>query len=841
MRPSIFLAAIAAAALPAFGQGVMLPAEQNAGPVALKSHRVQVVIDNHVAETRVEQVFVNNAASALPVEYLFPLPKNAAVTGFDLVINGKAVKGQVEEKAAARAQYMKLVGRTGNAGLLDYLNHGLMRVSLGNIEPGQDQKIEIRYTQVLSLERGLAAYELPLKTTAAAAATTGDFTVGVKIKSPVALGSVYSPSHTIKVNRPNAHEASFGFEKDRAVLDRDLRVYYSVTEKEFGLNLVTHRPDPAKPGYFLCLIAPKSEVNTAKIIKRDVIFVLDVSGSMRGKKLEQAKEALKFCVNRLNAGDKFTLIEFDSNVLPYSEELLDADPQNVAKALAHIDGIQVRGGTNINDALLKACSIKREAGRPGMVVFLTDGLPSAGERNPDAIARNVLAKAEGLKIFSFGVGYDVNTRLLDGVSEQTGAAADYVRPDEDIEVKVGQFYSKASRPVLANLKLEIAGADAKILDIYPRKLPDMFAGGQIAVFGRYEGHGPVGVKLSGDAAGKAETFAYEAALPAKDADHKFVEPLWAQRKIGYLLDALRQKEDDELKNEVIRLSKAYGIQTPYTAYAAMEKMNEVAAAHNRRNGAAPGRAAFGGQGGGAGLGVPADGKGAPGLDPRARGEGGVPPAKPGAGPAPAPSAPTSGAAAAPAQDDAAGKQREALDRLAAGAESRKADKDFLEQRGQSEKKAKQAEELQRALGNFRADAGRDAVNNAAYLRRLKEAENAGGPGAADLRQVGNATYFRYGGLWVDDRFAPDAEVTKIKFGSDAYFALLSAKPELAETFKLGNALVLVTAAGKAVVIGAEGEETLTDARIAALFVDAPEKEEKKDEGKTGEGKAEDKK
>ena len=208
----------------------------------------------------------------------------------------------------------------------------------------------------------------------------------MKIKSPIALGSVYSPSHTVKVSRPNANEAVLGFEKDQASLDRDFQLYYGVTDKEFGLNLVAHRPDPSKPGWFLCLIPPKSEVDTAKIIKRDVVFVLDISGSMRGVKIEQAKNAMKYCVNRLNEGDRFTMIEFDAKVYPWTEELIPADKDNVAEGVAHIEGIKTRGGTNINDALMKALSYKREAGRPGMVMFFTDGLPTSGERNIAQIA-----------------------------------------------------------------------------------------------------------------------------------------------------------------------------------------------------------------------------------------------------------------------------------------------------------------------------------------------------------------------------------------------------------------------------------------------------------------------
>jgi Ca-activated chloride channel family protein len=822
------LATLALAVGNARAQGILLPVDSTHGGVSLVSHRVQVTIDNHVAETRIEQVFTSAAPSPVACDYLLPIPPGAAVTDMTLTINGKALKGEIAEKNAARAEYMKLVGRTQNPGLLEYMNHGLMRIAVGNVEPGKEQKIEIKWSQVLSVDRGLASYELPLRTTAAAAASVQkDFTVGVRIKSAIPLGSVYSPTHTVKVNRPNANEAVLGFEKDQATLDRDFRLYYSITEKEFGLNLLAHRPDASKPGWFLFLVSPKSEVNTAKILKRDVIFVLDVSGSMRGEKLTQAKAAMKYCVNRLNEGDRFTIVEFDAKVFPWTEELIPASRENIDKALAHIDTIREKGGTNINDALMRALAYKRDADRPGMIVFLTDGLPTSGERNGQQITRNVLGKrTDNLRIFSFGVGYDVNTHLLDGISNETNAAAEYVKPGEDIEVKVSQFYGKASRPVLANLKLEIEG-NAKIVELYPKRLPDMFAGSQIAVFGRFEGAGAAKVKLTGDAGGKIETFTYDVVFPEKAEGHKFVEPLWAQRKIGYILDALRTQDSEELRAECIRLSKMYGIPTPYTSFVAAERNNAVATGAYRQD--ARGRAVGGPVPGGLGGGGQGKGENRNGaVDPKS-----APPNAPGLN-----------------QDQA---RRESLNRLlqneakkSAGpgkpdADGRPAEK----QAGDKPRPAAEAaaaapadrdkranDELAKSLAfGLKADSGKDAVAVAGYLRKLKEAEGGHGVGAGDYRQASGMTFFRYGQFWVDERFAAEFELTKIKFGSEAYFKLLETKPEWTDAFKLGNALIIMTADGKAVVIGSEGEEKLDSAKLAALFTAAPKKAETKEEKK----------
>jgi Ca-activated chloride channel family protein len=854
-----FAAAAFLSASTASAQGLLTSDKQVPGsPIVLLSHRATVDIENHVAITRVEQIWVNQSASALGGEYVLPLPKDAVVRNFTLDINGKLLRGEVADPVAARKKFRQLVFQTGNVGLLEYANHQLIRVAVGELKPAMHQRVVVNYVQPLTVDRGLAAYELPLRSTTAATAVRNDLTVAVKIKAPSALGAVYSPTHEVRVRRPTAEEASLSFERGADTpLDRDFRLFYQVTDREFGLNVVAHRPDPKQPGTFMMLLSPKADLAAARTIKRDIVFALDVSGSMRGEKIEQAKNALRYCVNKLGDGDRFGLIDFAADVSVWKEQLVPADDANRKAALERIDGLQTRNGTNIHDALVRALSYPREAGRPMMVVFLTDGLPTNGVKDPAAIAEAVRGKTAGAKVFCFGVGHDVDTHLLDGFSSDSNGATEYVAPGEDIEVKVGRFFAKVGKPVLADPKVIVEGAGVKVSDVHPQRLPDLFAGGQVTVFGRYEGSGPVKVTLTGDAGGKAETFTYEAALPAAEARNGFVEPLWAQRKVGVLLDALRRKDDPELRDAVVKLAVRYGIQTPYTSLIAEERLEQAAAfkkeALDRPSGAGAAggakgddkaggnrteksvgdnglRAGFGGaaaqrrkamesaerllpqlrglkeqrEAGKQGAAGDRDG-----ADAGARGGTGgalsgtvAPPAPPAA------KAPGASSAAAPAKPAEAEASADAAPLPAA-------DRAAEEQKRKSDERA-------RSLGRLQAATGEDAVRNAGYLKDLQVAEQAARTDA-DIRVASGLTFVRLQRVWIDERFSDDMVRTQLKFGSEGYFRLIESHPELLEAFKLGNSLVLVTAPGKALVVGPDGEEDLTDAALAALFTAAEKK------------------
>jgi Ca-activated chloride channel family protein len=306
---------------------------------------------------------------------------------------------------------------------------------------------------------------------------------------------------------------------------------------------------------------------------------------MAGAKIDQAKKALKFCVNSLNPEDRFDIVRFSTEAEPLFKSLSDAGAEKQKKALAFVDDLRAAGGTAIKDALAAALDERpgqRDAGRLFMVVFLTDGEPTVGEQDPDKIIASVKDAKNGrdVRVFCFGIGNDVNTKLLDQLAEQTRAAAQYVLPNEDLEVPVSTFFAKVQDPMMTGLKLDLGTAGAG--KIYPKDLPDLFKGDQLVVFGTYSKAGASAAVLTGTINGQPAKIAQDITLPeSTDQSQDWIAKLWAVRRVGYLLDEIRiNGESKELKEEVTELARRWGIVTPYTAMLIVEdeRVRGVAAA-----------------------------------------------------------------------------------------------------------------------------------------------------------------------------------------------------------------------------------------------------------------------
>src|SRR6266545_3590885 len=569
MRRFVPILLLLAMAAPAHARGLLIPTERKVPPLAMLNHHVSVAIEDQVAVTKVEQTFRNHTDRQLEATYVFPVPKGASVRKFTMYVDGKEMAGELVEADKARQIYQSIVQRTQDPGLLEYMGNNLFRMRVFPVPPKGDQKISISYTSVAEQENGVIEYVYPLKSDGKAVETLDKFSLTVHLKSQHRLQNIYSQTHAITMTRPNDREAVINFEKEQAILDRDFHLYFTVGNKDVGLTALTHRPIADSDGYFLLLISPRAELSKEQQIPRDMVFVLDTSGSMRGKRMAQARNALKYCLSNLGANDRFNLLNFATTVNTYSDKLLPATTDQVAQAKKWVDNLEASGGTAINDALTAALAQRTgDNTRTFNVVFFTDGRPTIGETNVGRIQKNVLAKnTANTRIFTFGVGDDVHATFLDQLAEQSRALSTYVREHEDIEHKVSSLYSKISNPVLTGLKLHV-GPDVKIAEVYPPQLPDLFHETQLVVLGRYSGKGHAAIKLTGNVGKFAKEFVYEVNFPEKTKDDKsFVEDLWARRKVGYMLDHIRVNgAQKELVDEVVVLAKRYGIITPYTSY-----------------------------------------------------------------------------------------------------------------------------------------------------------------------------------------------------------------------------------------------------------------------------------
>jgi Ca-activated chloride channel family protein len=537
--------------------------------LAVKYHHVNVTIGDQYARTVVDQVFLNDAPFVLEGTYIFPMPSDASVSKFSMFADGEELAGKVLDKDEARGIYEQIVRRLRDPALLEYVGEGMFRARVYPIPaarsgvPGE-KRIKLSYEQVISCEGGVCRFVYPLNTEKFSASPLQSVAVSVRINSERPIKSVYSPTHQIAVNRISDYEVSASFEASNVRPDKDFILYYTLSEEDFGVSLLTYKV-PGEDGFFMLLASPKYEQN--KTIPKDIVFVLDTSGSMAGEKLAQAKGALKFCLNNLNSADRFDVVSFNSDVSRFSESLLAAEPAKIKDSLSFVDRIESAGGTDINSALLAALKLTGDnSQRPRMIIFLTDGLPTVGTTEVERILSNAdSAGGNGTRIFSFGVGFDVNTHLLDQLSGQSSGVSEYVLPGEDIEVSVSSFYAKVKNPVLSDIQLTFSNVVVK--ETYPRQLPDLFSGSQLIVFGRYSGGGGSLVTLEGSTGEKTESYSYEVSFPEEEGGNDFIPRLWASRKIGYLLDEIRlHGENKELVDSIIALSLKYGIMTPYTSF-----------------------------------------------------------------------------------------------------------------------------------------------------------------------------------------------------------------------------------------------------------------------------------
>jgi Ca-activated chloride channel family protein len=545
-----------------------------------------------------------------------------------------------------------------------------------------------------------------------------------------------------------------------------------------------------------------------------MVFVLDTSGSMQGARIKQARAALKFCLRNLHPEDRFALINFASTVNVHTPKLIWASREHLHKAQQMVDGLEAEGGTDINSALETALQMRTtDTRRTFTIVFFTDGQPTVGETNPDRILENVAAKnTANTRIFTFGVGDDVNAVLLDRLADSTRSVSTYVRESEDIETKVSGLYAKISHPVLTGLKLSV-GPDVSISEVYPPHLPDLFHGSQLVVLGRYKGHGPSRVTLTGSTGVESKEFVYEVNFPGHTKDERaFVEDLWARRKVGYLLDQIRTSGNNkELVDEVVRLAKRHGIATPYTSYLVVPDTATPVANNGtyfRRVSPAPDKEvhflqALDSYPAAAVTGVPTASAPATALPSPGTVQFSpvfVSPTMQWAMP-PTPPAPSASTRQTGGTEEEEEEEEEDAPTITAP-------------RGVTVSSAVTPYENHGfAVNSTTGKLGVDLSEQLSALRNQSQLAQCA------AREANGRRCVELGGAWIDDGFRAKMKRVTVKAQSAAYFRILERHPEMKEVFRLGNRVVWVTPSQSALVIDTTGgQEQMSDEAIDALFV-----------------------
>ncbi len=567
---------------PTLADGLIIPEDLSPDYLAVRYHHVTVDINDGHAVTHVEQEFYNPHSVPVKGRYTFPIPPDAILSNFKATLDGRSQTVTRQTKAQTKAVLYNIVTQRRDPSLLQYADWETLAFDL-DLPAGGSQQMTLQYEEVLAPTGGMHHYHYVLGTERYTAQPLDEVSITVNVDSSTGLGSLYSSSHPVSTERLAAGQARVSWYAENIQPSENFDLFFSPAEGGFGGGLLTGQREGQS--HFLFMFSPENEANQAHVLPKDIIFVVDRSGSMSGEKIEQARNALHFILNQLNPDDRFSMIGFDDHLTVLSETLQHVDHQTLVDARAFVDSLSADGSTNLEAALQTGLAILNQSetriNASKMIVFLTDGLPTAGLTDTGLIARLVAQSNQELeaRLHVFGVGYDVNTHLLDRLAGENDGTVTYVQPGENLELVLSDFYGRIAHPVLTDIEVSFEGIDVN--DLHPQQLPDMFQGSSLLLTGRYQVTGSdVTVRVRGKAGELSKEYVYQFDLD-QTGNHDFVPRLWATRRVGQLLDQIRVTgETPALVEELQGLGLGYGLVTPYTTFVIQAQTGGAASAEN---------------------------------------------------------------------------------------------------------------------------------------------------------------------------------------------------------------------------------------------------------------------
>jgi Ca-activated chloride channel homolog len=523
---------------------------------------IRATVEGRVARIEVEEQFRNNGGGMAEGTYHYPLAGEAVFQSLSLWMGETEMRGELMDATKARGIYEEIVRRRRDPALVTLAGHQLLRAQVFPIQPGETRKVVLRFTQILEKEGDALRWRYALGADDRSSARPD---IRVTLREPARFGRPFSPTHTVQVSGDD--------DRTIAITDAargDVELFLPLQSTAAGLSVVTFAPG-GEDGYFLLYVTPPDMSDTQRM-SRDLTMVVDVSGSMSGPKLEQAKAAMLQVLGTLGARDRFRLISFSSGVRSFREGYTAADAAALESARNWTTALVADGGTNIEGALREA--LRRDASRTrdgnlDVLVFLTDGVPSVGETQPERLAALASAASGGTRVFTVGIGTDVNTYLLERMAQDGHGAADFVPPNGNVEQTVGNLARKLRAPALVDLR--VVSSPARIVSMEPVRLPDLFAGQELVVLGRYQGGGSGPLVIEGTRDGQSVRVSTPVEFAARESEHEYVSTLWAARRIGALTRTMRlEGATPERIEEIKALALRHGIVTEYTAYLVQE-------------------------------------------------------------------------------------------------------------------------------------------------------------------------------------------------------------------------------------------------------------------------------
>lgn len=554
-------------------------------PLWLKSYQASVKITDQIAVTHVDQTFKNESMMRMEGIFIFPLPDNAVVTELALWINGQRVVGSVMESDTARAVYQNIVRRSIDPALLEYLGNNIFKLSVFPIEangsPMSERRIEITYAELLSITANLVEYKFFMKAVSMSSKAVSKALVDFDVTSQKNMVSITSSTHsgpeiTIVKSGTNHYLGTCG--NENTLSEKDFKLGYQVENTVYSLNLLTYVPSgnffdvKGDDPYYALWITPP---DTAKPIKKNVAFVADISSSMSGTRIKQLKQSLKAMVNTLAPADMFNIIAFSTSVQKFKDNLATAGTETKSSAITFIEQLTEMGLTNMQDAFKAAFKCAWDDTSMNAIIFLTDGKPTWPDTNSLSVADSVAARNKGrISVFPFGIGDQVGGGFLKRLAGDNAGFATIIAADDSISSIMNAFMHAISFPLIKNISVNYGGLVTS--DVLPNPLPNLYAGKQLTLLGRYKDAGTYSVAFKGTRGADSVTLQQNLTFPSGAENHPFVPRMWASAKIDRLLNEISMfGEKAELKNAVISLGKKYSIITPYTSMLVIEPTSAI--------------------------------------------------------------------------------------------------------------------------------------------------------------------------------------------------------------------------------------------------------------------------
>jgi Ca-activated chloride channel family protein len=538
----------------------------------IKSIDVDVNIQDQIAVTKVDQIFYNEMNTSVEAIYIFPLPENAMMTKLVYWFNGERYEAEIRERQDAIDAYNQKLNQWLDPALLEYLGDNLFRLSIVPVNPHTEVRTEITYVEMLNYEFGVNNYKYLLNTLELSSKPleTVHFYMNAQSQNPYKYFN--SPSHENSLSTQLTKVSDFNytleFGDENFFPDKDLIVKFETIRNEIQFSLLTYTPTAedsmGTDSFYSLWITPPDSITDQETIPKDIVFTADVSSSMAGKRLSQVKQSIDNFLDLLNPGDRFNIITFGTYVGQFKPDLVSATTENLQSAHEFVFQMYALGMTNISTALDSSLNQSYRETTSNNLIFLTDGKPTIGILDQQTIIDSVAeANRKHVRIFTFGVGEDLNRSLITKLANMNNGYSTYINSDDSISILINNHFTKISKPLITDISIEFGGLQN--WDRYPKVHSDLYWGSQFVDMGLYTNSGYFPVSITGKIGLEPVEFARTLNFPDSNG-YRFVPRLWAKSKIDHLLDLIDiMGESDELVDQIIELSLQFQILTKYTA------------------------------------------------------------------------------------------------------------------------------------------------------------------------------------------------------------------------------------------------------------------------------------